>query len=207
VFGASGPTGREIVQQALTAGHSVTAFVRDPAKLAVLRPGLEIVSGDVTSRDGAVTAAVGGADAVLSALGVRDHGPTTVYSQRTTSIADAMKAAGARRLICISSAGMEIPPGAPITQRLVMKQLLQRVYRHPFADMAAMEHFLEGTDLTWTVVRAPRLRSGPRTGTYRVCIDEPLPKGRSITRADLADFMIQSITEADTFKALAFVAY
>lgn len=70
VFGASGGTGRNIVEQALAQGHTVTAFVRDPARLRLTHDNLQIVRGDIASSD-SVTSAVTGQDAVLCALGVR----------------------------------------------------------------------------------------------------------------------------------------
>lgn len=70
VFGASGGTGKRIVEQALAQGHLVTAFARDPARIRVAHQSLRVVRGDISSSD-SVEAAVTGQEAVLSALGVR----------------------------------------------------------------------------------------------------------------------------------------
>ncbi len=70
IFGATGGTGRALVQQALEHGHDVTAFARDPAKVRTKHQNLRIVQGDVTN-SGSVEAAIQGQDAVLSALGIR----------------------------------------------------------------------------------------------------------------------------------------
>jgi putative NADH-flavin reductase len=70
VFGATGGTGRQIVQQALEQGHVVTAFARDPRKIALKNDNLRVVQGDILKPD-TVDAAVAGQDAVLSALGIR----------------------------------------------------------------------------------------------------------------------------------------
>jgi uncharacterized protein YbjT (DUF2867 family) len=68
VFGATGGVGREVVTQALDAGHDVTAYVRNPSKLDVTHSNLTVITGELTDRD-AVQRAVHGSDAVISALG------------------------------------------------------------------------------------------------------------------------------------------
>jgi putative NADH-flavin reductase len=70
VFGATGRTGRALVEQALAQGHIVTAFARDPRKIRTMHKNLRVMQGDVLNHD-AVGEAINGQDAVLSALGVR----------------------------------------------------------------------------------------------------------------------------------------
>lgn len=70
IFGATGGTGRALVQQALEQGHVVTAFARDPAKVRATHENLRVMQGDITN-SGSVEVAVNGQDAVLSALGIR----------------------------------------------------------------------------------------------------------------------------------------
>jgi putative NADH-flavin reductase len=70
VFGATGGTGRRLVEQALKRGHRVTAFARDPAKIQVKHDNLRVAKGDILQPD-TVAASVAGQDAVLSALGIR----------------------------------------------------------------------------------------------------------------------------------------
>jgi putative NADH-flavin reductase len=76
IFGASGGTGRQLVEQALAQGDLVTAFVRDPVKLPLTHPNLRITQGDALRYD-TVEPAVAGQDAVLSALGIRP--PVTAF--------------------------------------------------------------------------------------------------------------------------------
>ena len=70
VFGATGGTGRRLVQQALQQGHVVTAFARDPEKIGLTDDNLRVVRGDILDPD-SVETAVAGQDAVVSALGIR----------------------------------------------------------------------------------------------------------------------------------------
>src|SRR5262245_24064602 len=120
VFGAQGGIGTHVVEQALTAGHEVTAIVRRPSAMTLQHKRLEIMQGDVLDA-ASFQAAVVGKDAVVSALGVRNRAPTTVYSQGVANIIQAMGAAGVRRLICVSASGLD--PG-PLWQRVIAKPML-----------------------------------------------------------------------------------
>jgi putative NADH-flavin reductase len=205
VFGATGPTGQEIVREALRRGHEVIAAVRRPDALAATA-GLVVVKADVTDPQSSLLPAVEGVDAVLSALGARDRGPTAVYSLGARRIVEAMQAAGGRRFVCISSEGLEIPAGTPLLQSLVTRHVVQRLYKNAYADMRLMEAFLESSSIDWTVVRAPMLRNGASNGSYRVALDKPLPGGGALRRSELAEFMLDCIDQRDTFGRRARVA-
>ncbi|MEU8803751.1 SDR family oxidoreductase [Spirillospora sp. NPDC048819] len=199
VLGPTGKTGGHLLTQALDAGHDVTALARTPGKITISRPRLRVVQGDALDA-ASIEAAMPGHEAVLSALGVASRGPTTVYSQGVANIQAAMQATGVRRLICISSGGIEIGPQVPIAQRLVIRHIVQRVYRHPYADMRRMEDALQAGPLDWTVIRAPMLTDGPRTRDYRFSSDRPLPDQSKISRADLADFILTHLTDTATYR-------
>ncbi|MFD6879085.1 MULTISPECIES: NAD(P)-dependent oxidoreductase [unclassified Streptomyces] len=109
VLGANGPTGRRITDQALAAGHEVVAVTRRPGSLAA-RPGLSVAVTDATD-PAAVDAAIGGTDAVLSALGARfDPEAVTTYSASATAITGAMVRHGVGRLLVVSSSIADPPP-------------------------------------------------------------------------------------------------
>lgn len=189
VFGATGPTGREVVTQALDAGHAVRAFARNPADVGAWAPGLSVVQGDVLDPS-AVRAAVEGMDAVLSVLGTgASTKPTTVMSEGTANILDAMASAGVKRIIVVTSAASLEVATAPLFFRLV----LRRVLRHVFADHKRLEERLRASDCEWTIVQPPRLLDGPRTGRYRIEVDKRVPRGHRINRADVADFMLREL--------------
>ena len=89
IFGATGGTGRQLVFQALRRGYDVSAFARNPGRLAIVDPRLRVVQGDV-QRAESIRAAISGHDAVLSALGTRSLGPTTLLSNAAGDIVAAM---------------------------------------------------------------------------------------------------------------------
>ncbi|ASW56773.1 NAD(P)-dependent oxidoreductase [Plantactinospora sp. KBS50] len=207
VFGGTGGTGRRLIDQAIEAGHEVTALARDPSALGQAAGGLTVVPGDVLDPDD-VRRAVHGADAVASALGIGMHRhATTVYSQGTGNVQRAMRAEGVRRLLVVSTSSLR-PPERGHPAEWLVGRLLHRILARPYADMRAMERGVrEADDLDWTLVRAARLTNGPRTRRYRVAYDAGLPGCWSISRADLAHYLLTRSTAGDTHRRVAEIAY
>lgn len=201
IFGATGGTGAQLLAQALDAGHDVTVVARNPDKITIsgqARP--SVITADVLEPE-TWKAAVRGQDAVLSCLGSRDRRhPTTVYSRGATDIIDAMRHAGVRRLMCLSSAGLEIPDEISLAQRLVTRLVIQRLYRHGYTDMAAMERVVTASGIDWTIIRPPMLTDGPFTGRYRSAANHHLSNSKSISRTDLAHYMLTHIEDHETWR-------
>src|SRR5690348_10403963 len=162
VLGATGGVGGEVVKQALDRGWDVTAVVRDPAGLHL--PARVVVAG-FTDHD-KLAAAVEGRDAVISAVGSRDRGPTTVCVDGARAAIDA----GAKRLLVVSASGMHTEGDGFFTRTLV-KPLLNTVLKHGWSDMLAMEDVVTAPGVDWTVVRPPMLLNGPRTGKVASRLD------------------------------------
>jgi len=208
IFGATGGTGTQLVRQALEEGHDVTAVVRDPARLDVpAHERLEVVTADV--RDpGAIGPAVAGADAVLSALGPRGRGPTTICSDGARAIVEAMGKAGVRRLLVVSAAGPFPDAGDGLVVRSVIKPIvLERLMKDAFDDMRRCEEEVRGTALDWTILRPPQLVDKPATGRYRTATDLNLRGGRKISRADLAACMLGLVADDASVHHHVSVAY
>jgi putative NADH-flavin reductase len=206
IFGATGGSGRELVLQALAAGHEVTALVRRPEALSLTHTRLDVRRGDVLN-PADVAAAIAGSDVVHSALGVHGRGPTTLVSDAVTNIVRAMQTAGVRRLGVVSASGLGDQALQPWLVRVFTRYVLQRLLREPFADLLRMESIVAASELDWTIYRPPRLTLGPRTGRYRVTVDRPLPRGFSISRADLADCMLTHTDDRATYRTTVWVAY
>jgi len=192
VFGASGLTGRELVKQALRAGHVVTAFARHPHAVGA-DSRVRVVQGDIVDAP-AVLQAVGGQEAVISALGAPT--PTSPYPPLRTGIAHiiaAMQQHGVKRLVYLSFLGVragEEPLG------FFLDHVASRLLRHSIADHRANEQAIRASGLKWTIVHPPKLTNGRRTGTYRsgedVAVTSFLP---SISRADVAESMLRQLTD------------
>lgn len=193
IFGATGGTGRELVEQACAAGHDVTAVVRSPGGLES-GPRLTVVTADE------ITPTIAGRDAVLTAIGVRDRGPTTIQTDTTRGIITAMRATGVSRLVCVSNSGMHTE-GDGLPTRTFVKPILRRVLRHGFADMRRMEELVMASELDWTILRPPRLTGGRHTGTYRTEVNRNVRGGIQVSRADLADCMLRCLTDPASNRA------
>lgn len=205
VFGATGGTGRQLVDLALAQGHRVTAFARDPAKLDRPRPGLTVVPGDVTQA-GAVSPAVEGQDAVLCAIGAPAWVRTTTRYEGTRRIVDAMESTGVRRLICQSTLG--IGDSEDVRLPFYVKHLVPLMLRHAFADHERQERVIMQSGLDWTIVRPATMTNGPSTGSYRhgfSAADRDLKI--KISRADVAEFMLAQLSEDTYLRRTPAVSY
>jgi putative NADH-flavin reductase len=196
IFGATGRTGRPLVAQALAAGHEVTVFVRDPAKISVSHERLRTVQGDIRDAD-RVEAAVQGQDAVLSVLGRTRGSASDVLTVGATNIVSAMKKNGVRRLVSLVGAGVrdphDLPPsvGSRVTTRL-LKLLAGNV----LADARQHADLVRRSGLDWSLVRPPRLTQARRTGRYRAGYLQ-LGVRDTVARADVAAFMLKLATGGD----------
>ena len=202
IFGATGGTGRELLQQALDRGHEVTAIVRRPAAITLTHARLRVVAGDVLKPD-SFAPALYRQDAVLSVVGAVGLKPMTFHRQSAHNLIEQMNKAGVQRLVCVTSVGVSDKPVGPLFYIWLIKPLLKNIYD----DMRHMEQTVRESRLTWTIVRPSRLVDGQRTGQYRVGSSGELAHANKISRADLADCMLNQLeTEANWHKAVA-VAY
>lgn len=188
VLGASGRTGRLVVEQALGHGHEVVALVRRANALALANARLRVVVGDVTD-PAVVAAAVDGCDAVISALGSAGERPVHVYSDGIANTIRAMTARGVRRLVVVSSQGIGASPEELSLKARAMRALPNM--RAVYDDMERTEGDVMLSDLGWTIVRPAALTDGPFTGHYRVVEGHVVPKGTRISRPDLAALLLK----------------
>lgn len=212
VLGATGRTGREFADQALTRGHEVTAFVRSPQKIGHPHPGLTVIEGD--PRDpGQLRPALPGHEVVLSALGpgpAADHPrlaflprngsrPVTILGESARSTVRAMHETGVSRLVVVSVAFLftDFLPGT-IAGNLLFRDVVR--------DAREMERVVSESGLAWTIVRPPQLTSGPRTEHYRVKDGHLPPWGFSISRADLVHFMLEEVEHPRYARAIVGVS-
>jgi putative NADH-flavin reductase len=198
IFGATGATGTCLTEQALAAGHQVTAVVRDPARLSVPgSPGLRVITADLMD-PAAIGPAVAGAGAVFAAFGPRGTGATTVLRDGTRSVIEAMRKEGTNRLILVSGSIVADDGEGPAMRYLVKPLARGTLLRHVAADMRGAEEQVRESGLDWTIVRPPRLTSGPASGTYRTEIGRNVRRGVTVSRADLAAYMLGIITDPAT---------
>jgi len=217
IFAATGGTGRQVLDQAIAAGHDVTAVVRNPQKLG---REVRVVKADLSAPDPAVLeSAVRGADAVISALGAVSRSDVGVAWQGTRAIVQAMKATGVRRIVVVSAApistvaspGRPNPPrhdpGDGFFMRHLLSPLIKAVLRKHYADLARLADVLRASGLDWTVIRPPRLTDEALTGTYRTANGQNLRRGVVISRADVAQLMLRVLEQPQTIRQAIGIAY
>lgn len=203
VIGATGPTGREVTTRAIEDGHKVRVLARNPERVSIWSPNLEIVQGDVLEWK-TVGKAMRNVDAVVSALGTgSDLGPTTVISEGTAAILWAMAEANVRRFVCVTSGGTVDDPDEPFLFRKIGRYVL----RHIFADQRKAEERIRASDSEWTIVRPPRLLDGPARGRYEVASEKSAGEKYEITRADLADFMVREMNAKKYLRQAVGIGY
>ena len=192
ILGPTGPTGRQLVAQALARGHEVTAFARRPAGLPGHR-GLITVPGSIAD-EAALDGAIAGRDAVLCALGGRPwRRNERVCSTAMRHAIASMQHHHVRRLVAISTFG-----AGETRSRLgwlVRHLLFGVVLRSEVADKEAMEALLENSGLDWTVVRVGLLHDGPPRGAWRAADDGSIEGMGRIARADVAAFMLDQVDD------------
>lgn len=192
IIGATGGTGRHLLQQALHQQHEVTALVRDPSKLQIRHERLRVIAGNILDTL-SVDSAVAGQDAVLSSLGTDKWFETvTLFSESAKILLPAMERHGVRRLICITGIGVRetIGHGPFLYDRVFYPLFTKRIYK----DKDRMEEIIRGSSLEWIIVRPGVLTNGPATGKYRVITDLTGARIGNISRADVAAFMLAQLT-------------
>ncbi|HEX3430429.1 MAG TPA: NAD(P)H-binding protein [Rhizomicrobium sp.] len=190
IFGATGKTGRLILQRALAAGHEVTVCVRDPARLGVQQERFRVVVGGVGDVK-AVRDVVRGADAVISAVG--GGGETLTAFART--VVAAMREANVSRIVSLIGASIPVQGDRTAPGRTLLHLMMRLVAKSVLKDGTRHARALERTSLAYTLVRPPRLTDAAASGRIRHRLQLPLSPASSISRADLAAFMLQVAEE------------
>jgi putative NADH-flavin reductase len=197
IIGASRGIGLETGRAALRAGHRVRALARSAARMPIQDANLVPVSGDALDRD-TIRDALQDVDVVIQTLGV-NFAPklifegTTLFSDSTRILVDAMKVAGVKRLIAVTGlgAGDSRGHGGIIYDAVVFPLLLKRVYD----DKDVQEWIVKSSGLDWTIVRPGLLTNRPATGRYRVLTASKDWQFGAISRADVADFLVHQIND------------
>lgn len=205
ILGATGPTGRHIVAQAVARGYDVTVLVRSPEKAAELK-GAKIVVGDARNEK-VLRQAIKGRDAVVSALGTpaSPFREVTLLSTATRALVNAMKAEQVSRLIAVTGlgAGDSKGHGGFLFDNLIYPLLLRKVY----ADKNRQEAIIHGSDVDWTIVRPSILNNKQEHKPIRALTDLSDVHGGTISRKDVATFLLDQVTSSTWLKKTPFITW
>jgi putative NADH-flavin reductase len=203
VFGASGKIGRHVVDQLLDAGTHVTAYVRNPAKLDSTHPNLTVVEGGLDDPT-AIAEAVAGADAVVSALGptLERGAKGTPVADGTRNIVEAMGAAGVSRFVGLATPSVADPRDQPTLKGKVMPKMAGLAMPNAMTELVGMTEAVTSSDLDWIIARITRPTDKPANGTVRAGFLGRDKVGWSMSRADIARFLIDQLTDDTYHRAL-----
>ncbi len=204
IFGASGGTGLQRIDQAINKGHTVKAFVRAADRIPFTREGLTVVEGNVFSEED-VEAAVEGQDAVFVALGATAGSPSDICVSGTWLIVNAMKRHKVKRLVILTGFGTsrESRKQLGIGMRMIVKLVSLITFRE-FHDKERQDSIVRQSRLNWTIVQPPRLTNEPGKWRYKHGAFTPSMLAK-ISRADVARFMIDSVEHARYIKQSSFI--
>jgi putative NADH-flavin reductase len=192
VIGASGRTGRELLDKACEAGHDVVSVVRNPSRMhAGIKPSVRVA--EATSAPDLV-AALQDVDAVAFCIGPVPGESRTIQDDAVAATLEAMRSTGTDRIVAISASGGVVDGDDPVT-RFIAKPIIQLILRHTFADMARMEARIKRSPTNWTILRPPRLTDQAPKGRYRSRRDGNVRWGFQITRADLATAVLDALAD------------
>ena len=202
IMGGTGRIGRLALGIALSQGHEVVALARHSANIRT-RAGLAVVTGDLLESR-AVQEAVRGVDAVIVAVGPRSNSAADEEALETgmRNIVAAMDAYGIRRLVALSGAAVDVPGDRkPLVDRLA-SSVVRRLARHVVAAKQREYLALASSTLDWTALRPPLVGDGGPKG-YR--LDLRLQPGARVTRADVAQALVDQVTDRKFIGAAPFV--
>jgi putative NADH-flavin reductase len=189
IFGGTGGTGQQVIEQALEAGHQVSALVRDPDRLSEASKLADIIVGDVLNTQN-VAETISGAHAVVVSLGSRSDSPENTVSQGTKNIITCMQDAGVKRLVVVTSLGVgDSKDQVPMAFKLVIKTVMRKI----MADKELQEQYVRESGLDWVIVRPGGLSDDLATGAYLFGTEPSIMAGQ-VSRADVAAFIIQNLS-------------
>ena len=196
IFGVTGTIGRQLVDQAHSQGHRVTAFARSPEKFGRTNENLRVAQGDVLD-PASVKSAVQGQDGALCALGMPMVNKENLRANGTKNIIRAMQETGVNRFVCLSALGAG--DSRDILPIHFKHLIIPLVMRHLYADHELQESYAKDSRLDWVIVRPGSFSNGKYTGAYRhgfTAVDRSLKL--KVSAADVADFMLKQLID-DTY--------
>ncbi|MFI0369949.1 NAD(P)-dependent oxidoreductase [Actinomadura sp. 1N219] len=186
IFGATGRMGQLLVQQALDAGHEVTAYARTPGKLRITHANLSVAAGQLDD-DEAILEAVRTADAVIEGVGSE--------SAATRRIIAAMDTAGVKRFVVVSTCSVPDPADRPDLKFKALVRFVKTAAPRAWAEVRSAAEAVRASDLDWTLVRVAKLNDKPATGDIKVGHYGHGVVNLSINRADMAAFLLSQVTD------------
>lgn len=207
LFGATGPTGKYIINEALKQGYDLSVYTRDARKLKEFEGRIKVVTGDLKNAK-AIAECIEGADAVISALGpnsIKVEGQRPVMNG-LTNIITAMKKSGAKRLVQISTAAYRDPRDGFDFKAHAMVTVFRIIANKAYDDIKATGELVRDSGLDWTLVRIPNLKDGPASGSIDIGWYGQKKLASKLSRGNLAKFLVDQVPSRDFVRAAPAIA-
>ena len=204
VLGATGSVGQHILQLGIERGHELTALVRNPEKLKSWERRVRAVKGDALDKD-SVEQAVRGQEAAIYAIGIKTIGRTTLFSESTRILIDAMERNRVKRLVCITGvgAGETKGHGGFLYDRILFPLVTKRVY----ADKEVQETLIQKSSLDWVIVRPAMFREGTPSGKLEAVTDVRGVTLTRVSRVEVAAFVLDQLTDGRYLRKAVFIGH
>lgn len=193
IFGATGVLGRHVTTAALSAGHDVIAFARNPQSLGINHPALQHHAGDILNEDD-VRNAVSDCDAVIVTIGTGKSLINTVRSDGTKNVIHSMQSQEKKRLICQTTLGAQESWNNLnfFWKRIMFGALLRSIFK----DHERQERLVQSSELDWTIVRPSAFHDEPDEGEYLVDIDPSVRNLKlTIAKNEIAEFLVSQLSD------------
>lgn len=206
VFGATGETGKQVVDHALASGHTVVAVARRPDAMTTKHLALTIAKGDVLDPL-SIAAAIAGVDSVIAAFGpANNKQPGTLMSEGIANIVDACEEASVPKLVFESGLITTDGEGLSFFARIGVG-LFRALNRKLYDDKVIAETTIQGSNLAWVIVRPPSLADGPARGGYKHGVEIGINPAKKLNHADVADFLVACAGDAAVDRTTQVIGY
>jgi nucleoside-diphosphate-sugar epimerase len=203
VFGATGQIGRFVVAKLLDGGHDITVYVRNPGKLQHVDPRLTVVTGELSDAQ-RVRSAVRGADAVISALGpaLSRGAKGTPVTDGTRNIVTAMENGNVSRYLGLATPSVPDQRDQPTLKAKILPVVAGLLFPNALAEIVGMTKAVTDSTLDWTIARITSPNNSKPKGILRVGFLGRDKVGSTMSRVDIAAFLVAQLTD-DTFTRAA----
>ncbi len=207
IFGATGPTGKYIIDETIKQGHSLTAYTRDAAKLRAYEGKLDMVAGDLKNID-AIKKCIQGSNAVISALGpnsikIKEKRPVMDGVKNILSVMDQL---GVKRFIQVSTSASPDPKDSFDLKTRASLGLIKLIAFNGYDDVKATGELVRTSNADWTLVRIPYLKDGPSNGRVKVGWYGQTKLRWSLFRGNLAKFLVDQASNPEFIRLAPAIA-
>ncbi|POY39043.1 epimerase [Solitalea longa] len=204
VIGGTGKSGSYLVKQLLNQGYQLKLLLRNPDKLQIKSPKIEIITGDINDYT-TIYQLIKGCDAVISTLGLGiPASEPTIFSQSSSNVLKAMNELAVRRYIVTTGLNVDTPFDKKTGTTAFGTDWMKKTFPLSTANKQLEYDILKASSIDWTLVRLPLIELTDEVGEVTASLEDC--PGEKISATDLADFLIEQLTDRRFIQKAPFVA-